>query len=527
VEITKESIHALIFDMDGVITDTARVHAAAWKRLFDDYLEHRAAEQGGRFEPFDIEGDYLRYVDGKPRYDGARSFLEARGISLPYGDPSDGPEKETICGLGNRKNAYFQARLHEQGPGSYESSVQLLRGLREQGFGTAVISASKNATDVLEAAGVRGLFDVKVDGIDSQELGLKGKPEPDIFLEAARRLGVLPGQAAVVEDALAGVEAGRKGEFGLVIGVDRSGQEKELLAHGADVVVRDLGEIAVAGGRVRMERAAPAQNRTRSIPTIPSATEHREEIFEHFRRARPAIFLDYDGTLTPIVSRPEQALLPEETKQAIQELATYCTVGIISGRDLDDVRSMVGISGIVYAGSHGFDIADRDGSRLGEEYGGEFLPALDSAEAQLRPSIEQVPGAWVERKRYAIAVHYRGVREQDVSKVEERFDHVLSAHKTLRKTTGKKVFELRPNVDWDKGKALLTLLETLKLNWATPVYIGDDVTDEDAFRVLRGRGIAIIVGSEGESTAHYRLSDPQQVRSFLLAVTQFLKGAGV
>lgn len=526
VEITKERIRALIFDMDGVITDTARVHAAAWKRLFDDYLKDRAAREGGTFEPFDVESDYLRYVDGKPRYEGARSFLESRGVSLPYGEPSDDPETETICGLGNRKNAYFQAHLRERGVDSYDSSIQLLRALRRQGFGTAVISASKNATDVLESAHVTDLFDVKVDGVDSQNLGLKGKPEPDIFLEAARKLGVQSAEAAVIEDALAGVEAGRRGQFGLVIGVDRSGQERELLARGADVVVEDLSQIVVAGAGARVEQAGPAPGQTRSIPQLRSATEHIRELFAYFREAKPAIFLDYDGTLTPIVSRPEEALLPEETRQAVRELSNYCTVGIISGRDVDDVRSMVGIDGLVYSGSHGFDIVDRDGSRLGEERWGGFLPDLDGAEAQLRESVAEVPGAWVERKRYAIAVHYRSVQEHDVGKVEQCVDRALSAHKALRKTLGKKIFELRPDIDWDKGRALLALLDTLGLGRATPVYVGDDVTDEDAFRVLRGRGIGIIVGMEGDSLADYRLRDPQEVYSFLLRVTRFLKEGG-
>ncbi|MFW6150998.1 MAG: trehalose-phosphatase [Chloroflexota bacterium] len=527
VEITKERIRALIFDMDGVITDTARVHAAAWKRLFDDYLKDRAAREGGTFEPFDVESDYLRYVDGKPRYEGAKSFLESRGVSLPYGEPSDDPETETVCGLGNRKNAYFQAHLREQGVDSYSTSIQLLQTLRRQGFATAVISASTNATDVLESAGVADLFDVKVDGVDSQEIGLKGKPEADIFLEAARRLGVQPREAAVIEDALAGVEAGRKGQFGLVIGVDRSGQKQELLARGADVVVEDLGEISVAGASARSGHDDRTPGRARSIPQIPPATEHLQEIFGYFREAKPAIFLDYDGTLTPIVSRPEDALLPERTRQAVRELNHYCTVGIISGRDVDDVRSMVGINGLVYSGSHGFDIVDRDGSRLGEERWGGFLPHLDSAEAQLRESVADVAGAWVERKRYAIAVHYRNVQDHDVSKVEERVDRALSAHEALRKTLGKKIFELRPDIDWDKGRALLALLDALGLSQATPVYIGDDVTDEDAFRVLHGRGISIIVGVEGDSLADYRLRDPQEVHSFLLKVTGFLKEGGV
>ncbi|HEV8572765.1 MAG TPA: beta-phosphoglucomutase family hydrolase, partial [Actinomycetota bacterium] len=211
-------IHAVIFDMDGVVTDTASVHAAAWKRLFDEYLTERSRRTGEPFRPFDVDEDYRRCVDGKPRYDGVRSFLASREISLPEGDPSDPPERETVCGLGNRKNGYFLAHLKEQGADAYSSTVTLVRDLQARGVRAAVISASRNMAEVLASAGLSDLFGAKVDGVDAEELGLSGKPDPAIFLEAARRLGVEPARAAVVEDALAGVEAGRRGRFGLVIG---------------------------------------------------------------------------------------------------------------------------------------------------------------------------------------------------------------------------------------------------------------------------------------------------------------------
>lgn len=237
---------AVIFDMDGVVTDTASVHAAAWKQLFDDYLSERSKSSGEGFDPFDIHDDYLRYIDGKPRYDGVRDFLASRGIDLPHGEPSDPPGRETVTGLGNRKNSLFLDRLRQEGARPYNSTVKLVHQLVERKVKTAIISASRNMDQVLHSAGLSDLFDERVDGVMAGKLGLAGKPDPAVFLEAARRLRVGPAQAVVVEDALAGVEAGRRGEFGLVVGVDRGGQASALKESGADVVVSDLGELQIA-----------------------------------------------------------------------------------------------------------------------------------------------------------------------------------------------------------------------------------------------------------------------------------------
>ena len=236
---------AAIFDLDGVITDTASVHGAAWRRTFDQWLANRAHSEGEDHRPFS-EDDYFRCVDGKPRYDGVRSFLASRGISLPPGQPSDPPTSETVCGLGNRKDELFLALLREGGVTSFPSSIELLRRLRAGGSRTAIISASRNCVQVLEAAGIAELFDAKVDGVDADALGLKGKPDPAIFLEAASRLGVEPARAAVVEDALAGVEAAHRGRFGLVIGIDRGGHGEALQQCGADVVVSDLSAVSLS-----------------------------------------------------------------------------------------------------------------------------------------------------------------------------------------------------------------------------------------------------------------------------------------
>ena len=237
-------MEAVIFDLDGVVTRTAEVHAEAWKRLFDEYLAARSRCRGEPFEPFDRRSDYLRFVDGKPRYEGVASFLASRGIELPLGSPDDPEERETVCGLGNRKNRYFQETLERTGAAPYPTTIELIARLRERGVRTAIVSSSRNCVAVLEAAAIRELFEVKVDGLDAAELGLAGKPDPALFLEAARRLDVEPAHAAVVEDAISGVEAGRRGRFGLVIGVDRAGQHKALAAAGADLVVADLGEVA-------------------------------------------------------------------------------------------------------------------------------------------------------------------------------------------------------------------------------------------------------------------------------------------
>ncbi len=232
---------AVLFDLDGVITATATVHSAAWKKMFDEFLVKHAERTGTRFVPFDIDGDYKPYVDGRPRYDGVASFLRSRGIDLPRGEPSDPAGRLTVCGLGNRKNELIQEVLAKDGVEAYEGSVKLVRYLRRVGVRQAIVSSSKNAEAVLRAAGLLDLFETLVDGVVAARMKLPGKPRPDTFLEAARRLEVEAKQAVVVEDALAGVQAGRSGGFGLVIGVLREGEAEGLRQAGAHLVVDDLG----------------------------------------------------------------------------------------------------------------------------------------------------------------------------------------------------------------------------------------------------------------------------------------------
>jgi len=242
--ITRDRFDAVLFDLDGVITDTASVHAACWKQMFDEYLLKRAAQRGEVFRPFDLAVDYRLYVDGKPRFDGVRDFLASRGIRLPDGSPNDLTEEDTVGGLGNRKNDLVNRIIEETGVEPYEGSVRLIGLLRRRGFKLAVVTSSQNCATVLRAAKLDASFDTQVDGNTIVAAHLVGKPAPDTFLMAAELLGVEPSRAVVIEDALSGVEAGSAGGFGLVIGVARKGNAEELRRHGAHLIVNDLGELA-------------------------------------------------------------------------------------------------------------------------------------------------------------------------------------------------------------------------------------------------------------------------------------------
>lgn len=243
VVIEVSAFDAFLFDLDGVVTRTAELHAAAWKKLFDEYLAAHAARPGAPFVPFDIVADYRAHVDGKPRHAGIRDFLASRAIRLPDGTPRDDPSAETVHGLGKRKNRYFLELLEQEGVRVYQSAVALVREARALGVRTAVVSSSRNTAAILRVARLTDLFEARVDGVEAVRLGLAGKPDPATFLEAARRLGVPPARGVVFEDATAGVEAGRRGGFALVVGVGDRDHAESLRQHGAHVVVADLGRI--------------------------------------------------------------------------------------------------------------------------------------------------------------------------------------------------------------------------------------------------------------------------------------------
>jgi trehalose 6-phosphate phosphatase len=497
---------AAVFDLDGVITFTARVHEAAWKDVFDAFLRERADQP---FQAF-TQDDYRSYVDGRPRYDGVRTFLHSRGIELPFGDPDDGPEQETVCGLGNRKQLLFRERLERAGAEVDRAAVDLVRELRAAGVRVGVASSSKNTGLILERAGLADLFEAQVDGVMSERLRLQGKPAPDIFLKCLELLAVRdPQRALVAEDAEVGVEAGRAGGFGLVLGVDRGERALALREHGANWIVRDFAALSHAQLESYFENRAHLR---------PNALSHWSDLAAQMQGRRPAIFLDYDGTLTPIVSRPHLARLTDEMRATLRRLAAAWPTTVVSGRGREDAQTLVAVDELHYAGSHGFDIAGPGADGLRYEVDPSIAPAMADAAAELESSTAGIPGILVENKKYSVAVHYRLVPQERVADVERAVDDAITVRPQLRKQPGKKIFELRPALDWDKGRAVLWLLESLGLDRddVIPIYIGDDTTDEDAFRALEGRGIGILVAEVPRPTAaSHSLQDVEEVRVLL------------
>lgn len=513
----------VIFDLDGVLTDTARVHAAAWKQLFDEYLAQRPERRGEDHRPFTPE-DYLSHVDGRPRGDGVESFLSSRGIHLPLGSPTDPPGSETVWGLGNRKNEQFLERLEHDGVHVFDDALALVERLHDRQVPIAVISASRNCERVLRAAGLHRYFAVRVDGVVAEELGLPGKPDPAVFLEAARRLGVAAELTVVIEDARAGVEAGRRGGFGLVVGVDRTGSGG-LAAAGADAVVSDLREIEVVA--LDQDRRGPTDAPVRDVDDVPDALRFWPAVAAHMGQRRPVLFLDFDGTLTPIVDRPHDVVLPEAAAAALRRVAELTTVAVITGRDLRDIRRLMDLDSIWYAGSHGFEIGGPDDQHHEIDDAAAALPDLDRAQHDLESLVGDIPGAEVDRKRFSIATHYRNVPEDRVADVVAAAEQVAARY-GFRSAGDRKVVEVQPAIDWHKGRALQFLLHELGLDeeQVVPIFVGDGSTDEDAFASIADTGIGIVVRHHERSTpftaATFALDGPEVVPALLDRVARLL-----
>ncbi len=532
---------AVIFDLDGVITKTAILHQEAWKKTFDDYLRSKAEGEGFSFKEFTQE-DYLTYVDGKPRYNGVKSFLESRGITLEWGSPSDDENKETICGLGNRKNKIFCELLRIRKPEVYLSTVEFIKELKKKGIRIGVASSSKNCKYILEAADILSLFETRVDGVVSAELNLKGKPEGDIFVQAAYNLESLPKDAVVVEDAASGVEAGRNGGFGLVVGIARHNNEEELFSHYADVVVNDLSQLDIKHLEDWFLRRPPYMfnvwsddsylkgwfhkyQREEGIKVNPHYVKCAEKLI--FRKKNLVFFLDYDGTLTPIVEKPELAVLDKDMRRVLEELASAYRVSVVSGRLRNDVENLVGIKNIFYAGSHGFDIEGPSFSMIHPE-AKEKIPMISHIVKVIKERLNSIEGVIIEDKKFSVAVHYRLVKsEEDIYAIRNCVYGVLGSDTSFRIMEGKKVFEILPAIQWNKGKAVRWIMQALGISWgdATVIYIGDDTTDEDAFRTIRGRGVGILVSEKDKvSCADFRVSSPVEVkRLFRVALDHIRK----
>lgn len=514
--VSKAFLDAVILDLDGVITRTAKVHANAWKQVFDEFLLKWSKDNQEPFYPLNIRGDYFQYLDGRPRYDGAQAFLLSRNIHLPFGNPSDLPGDSTVCSIANKKNETFHALIRSGGVEVYEDTIKKVKQWRKSGLRTAVISASKNCNTILGVTGLTGLFDVIVDGIAAEHNNLKGKPAPDIFLFAAASLYVKPSLTAIFEDAIAGVAAGRKGGFRLVIGVSRNDHEEELYKNGADIVISSFDEItdSIFEPRIRMPSEIPSA--LNEISNIANAVKNKEVL----------LFLDYDGTLTPIVEKPQDALLSQQMRQLILELMKNSSVAVISGRERTDVENLVNIDSIFYAGSHGMDIRG-PGISMSPDTAINSIPLLNKAEKEVRSRLENASGLIVERKKFSVAIHYRLADQDTIDQTDKILDEIVTSLKGLKKTSGKKVFEIRPDIDWDKGKAVKWISKQISKDYpnSIAVYIGDDITDEDAFNELKESGIGILAGSHKHgSSAKYHLADVGQVYVFLSDLNKILKG---
>jgi trehalose 6-phosphate phosphatase len=396
---------------------------------------------------------------------------------------------------------------------AFDPAVTLVRQLQEIGIGTAVFSADRSCRDVLTSAGIGDLFPEQVDSLR----------DPAMLVEAANRVGARPDRCVVVATDAAGVTAGRAGGFalviGLVIGEDRTGHRDALRRFGADTVVADLRDVIVRTGDRRMSQ-------------LPDALQALG-LADGLTARQPAVFFDFDGTLSDIVDDPDSARPVAGAAEALQNLAAHCPVAVLSGRDLADVTKRVGLPGIWYAGSHGFELTAPDGTHHQNDAAAAAIPVLEQAAAQLRDQLGPIPGVVVEHKRFGVAVHYRNAARDRVGEVTAAVRAAGQQH-ALRVTTGREVIELRPDIDWDKGKTLRWVIDHLHHAGSTPlvpIYLGDDITDEDAFDAVRHDGVPILVrhNDDGDraTAALFALDSPARVAEFTDRLARQLSDARV
>jgi alpha,alpha-trehalase len=393
----------------------------------------------------------------------------------------------------------------EQWKKTRSSAMSLARELKACHIKTALVTAGTKGSPLCTLTGLSEAFDKQVQG------------GPEGLLKAAQLLEAQPGRTAILDSTRAGVQAARAGQFGVIVGFKHMTSPGTLKTDGADFVVADLCDLPI-----KMRNGLIKRN----IIALPSGLEHRQDLFRQVHDKSVIVFLDYDGTLTPIVDRPELAILPDNTRETLRELAKHCTVGVISGRDRVNVQQMVNVDSLIYAGSHGFDISGPKNWKMQHEIGTQFLPILDQVEASLHEHLDSIVGTLIERKKFSVAVHYRLVGSQDLHAVRSAVEAVLSQHPDLRTIHGKKLYDLQPGIDWDKGKALTWLLEALNIprDRVVTFFFGDDVTDEDAFRVLQDESIGMIVEDISQYTyATYRLNNPEEVDQFLRHLTNFIR----
>ena len=502
----KKDFAAYIFDLDGVLTQTQDLHARAWEKMFNEFLAQRRKSQKNDEDlaSFRVPSDYRKYLDGKPRYDGVRSFLSSRKIQLPSGNESEGENYHTITGLGLTKDKYYQDLLKREGPGVIFDSLTFLHKLKEHSVPMAVVSSSKNCRMILEQTGMDGLFSSIIDPDLADAKKLRGKPEPDYFIEAAKVLRTAPENCIMVEDALSGIEAGKKGKFGRVVGIRVNGDKQgmdELKSAGADEVVSSLWDIEEAVDLLK----------------IPHALTSLDQILSESRNY--FLFLDFDGTISAIAPEPSEAKPLEGITDIIRSLAFKMPVCIITGRDTEVIKGLINLPQVYYAACHGFEITGPGHYHYDLQEARAVIPELDRAQRELMREFEGEQGLIIERKKFGLAIHYRMVHDREkVPSLLARVENYSKSHRKLKAKPGEEVLELIPAIDWNKGRALQKLYEVLQISQDQifPLYFGDGKTDEDAFAVIAEKGIPVLISPERRPTfARYYLEDPLQTKKFL------------
>lgn len=486
------NLKAFIFDLDGVLTDTQKLHMLAWERMFNELLSqyHQAS-----FSP----GDYREYLDGKPRIDGIKSFLTSRKIDLN--------EKEMLE-LGLRKNQYYLEELKSKGPGLIEDSFSLVVQLARNNFPMAVVSSSRNCRQIMDITGLSDYIKVVVDPMVAETEKLPGKPAPDYFLKASELLGYPPEKCCLVEDAISGILAGVRGKFGKVVGikVNQTGLEG-LKMVGAHQVVNSLWEIE---GVTELLKLQPASHLINSLKS-------NKDFF---------LFLDYDGTLSEIVEEPWKAVPVEGIVPLISAIGKLIPVCLITGRDTEVIKSFIDLPHIYYSTCHGFEINGPENLHYELEEARAIGPAFDLAREELTLLMEHHEGLVIERKTFGLAFHYRMIKSREVAQeIVSMVQEYASLHQKLKWKAGEEVIELLPNLNWDKGKALLKLYEVLNFRpTRLPIFLGDGKTDEDAFREMLNWGYPVLVQEKLRPTlASFQLSSPFEVRRFLKELLNFLE----
>ena len=493
-----------IFELDGVLINTTEIHAKAWKQMFDIYNQRRKEKGQEPFEEFREVEDTPFHMKDKHHYDGVESFLKSKGIEIPYGTPADDEESETICGLGNLKNEYYRSFLKEADVSIIPENVKKAREWKYRGLKIGVVTSVKSSKAVKEIPGLEDLFDVC---IDSEEQ--PGRDVSQMMLNAARKMEIDPQKIVVIDESLSGIEAARKCGFNLVIGINDGDNKDNLLENGADIVLPSLEEFDLFSEEDYRKKY------------LPSAIDNMDKIIADIRNNKTLICLDYDGTLTPIISDYKNALLSEEMHATLKSASEDVPVAVVSGRDISFIKEKVNLDNVFYAGSHGYQIEGPDGFEYKLKESSEILPHLNDAERDLKKRTKLIKGVEIERKEYAIAIHYRHVHKDDIEYLENVVSDILQEYPRLKRGGGKKIIELKPNIDWHKGKAMNVLREAITPGEDSMViYVGDDETDEDAFKAIK-KGYGIYVGHPGQETAaSYYFRDVEEVGVFLGRLTQ-------